>query len=74
MAAKSLRGTGLNAASQNQRMKSWAIYRYEGGGKLRYLGVVSATGQEDAMAKAVKLLPDEDPEKLCARLWESEQA
>jgi hypothetical protein len=34
-------------------LKSWAIYRYEGSGKLRYLGVVSATGQEDAMAKAV---------------------
>jgi hypothetical protein len=74
VAAKSLRGTGLNAASQNQRMKNWAIYRYEGNGKLRYLGVVSAAGQEDAMSKAVKLLPDEDPEKLCARLWEGEQA
>ena len=46
----------------------------EGGGKLRYLGVVSAAGQEDAMSKAVKLLPDEDPEKLCARLWEGERA
>ena len=55
-------------------LKSWAIYRYEGSGKLRYLGVISATGQEDAMAKAVKLLPDEDPEALCARLWEGERA
>ena len=51
-------------------LKSWAIYRYEGNGKLRYLGVISATGQEDAVSKAIKLLPDEDPEALCARLWE----
>jgi hypothetical protein len=36
-------------------LKSWAIYRYEGSGKLRYLGVISATGQDDAMAKAIKL-------------------
>ena len=55
-------------------MKNWAIYRYESRGKLRYLGVISATGQEDAMMKAIKLLPDEDPETLCARLWEGEQA
>ena len=55
-------------------LKNWAIYRYEGGGKLCYLGVVSATGQEDAMSKAVKLLPEEDPGALCARLWEGERA
>jgi hypothetical protein len=55
-------------------LKSWAIYRYEGSGKLRYLGVISATGQDDAMAKAIKLLPAEDPEALCARLWEGQQA
>ena len=73
MAAKSLRGTGLNAASQNQHMKNWAIDRYEGSGTLRYLGVISATGQEDAVSKAVKLLPEEDPEALCARLWEGER-
>jgi hypothetical protein len=55
-------------------LKSWAIYRYEGSGKLRYLGVISATGQDDAMAKAIKLLPEEDSEALCARLWEGERA
>jgi hypothetical protein len=54
VAAKSLRGTGLNAASQNQRMKNWAIYRYEGNGKLWYLGVISAAGQEDVLSKAIK--------------------
>jgi len=55
-------------------LKSWAICRYEGSGKLRYLGVISATGQNDAMAKAIKLLPEENPEALCARLWEGERA
>jgi hypothetical protein len=52
-------------------LKSWAIYRYEGAGKLRYLGVISATGQEDAMAKAVKLLPEEDLKRFargCGRV------
>jgi hypothetical protein len=29
-------------------LKNWAIYRYEGEGKMRYLGVISATGQDDA--------------------------
>jgi hypothetical protein len=45
-------------------LKNWAIYRYEAAGKLRYLGVVSATGQEDAMSKGIKLLPEENPEAL----------
>ena len=36
---------------------------------VRYLGLISATAQEDAVSKAVKLLPEEDPEALCARLW-----
>jgi hypothetical protein len=46
-------------------LKNWAIYRCEGGGKLRCLGVISATGQEDAMS---------DPEALCGRLWSGQQA
>jgi len=41
-------------ASPDRMLKSWAIYRYEGSGKLRYLGVISATGQDDALAKAIK--------------------
>jgi hypothetical protein len=55
-------------------LKNWAIYRYEGEGKLRYLGVISAAGQEDAFSKAIKLLPEEDPEALCLRPWEGERA
>ena len=54
-------------------LKNWAMYRYERSGKLQYLGVISATGQDDALAKAIKLLPEEDPEALCARLWEGQQ-
>lgn len=50
------------------------LNRHEGEGKLRYLGVISATGQEDAVSKAVKLLPEEDSEALRARLWEGERA
>jgi hypothetical protein len=55
-------------------LKKLGEYRYEGEGKLRYLGVISATGQEDAVSKAVKLLPEEDTRQLCARLWEGERA
>ena len=38
-------------------MKNWAIYRYEGAGMPRYLGVVSANGKKGAVLKAIKLLP-----------------
>jgi hypothetical protein len=31
----------------SRTLKSWAIYRYEGSGKLQYLGVISATGQDE---------------------------
>ena len=55
-------------------MKNWAIYQHEGEGMLRNLGVVSATGQEEAVSKAIKLLPGEDPRTLCATLWEGERA
>src|SRR5262245_25405392 len=40
---------------------------------MRYLGVVSATRQEDVMSKAIELLSEEDPRALCARLWEGER-
>jgi len=52
-------------------LKNWAIYRYEG--RASCLGVISATGQDDALAKAIELLPEEAPEALCARLWEGQQ-
>jgi hypothetical protein len=35
-------------------LKSWAIHRYGGSGKLRYLGVISATGQEDAISSRIR--------------------
>ena len=53
-------------------LKNWAIYRYEGEGKLRYLGVVSASGQDDALAKAIKLLPEEDRKSLRVKRWMGE--
>jgi hypothetical protein len=51
-------------------MNSWAIYRYQSKGRTHYLGVVSAKDRQEALAKAIKLLPEEDPETLCTRLWE----
>jgi hypothetical protein len=43
------------------RMNSWAIYRYQSKGRMSYLGVVSAKDREEALAKAIRLLPEEDP-------------
>jgi hypothetical protein len=51
-------------------MKSWAIYRYESKGRMQYLGVISAKDREEALAKAIRLLPEEHPETLCTRPWE----
>jgi hypothetical protein len=64
----------MSYVEEPRMMKNWAICQHEGEGKLRYLGVVSATGQEEAVSKAIKLLLEEDPRALCATLWEGERA
>lgn len=48
--------------------ESWAIYRHESKGRLEYLGAITAKGGEDALVQATKLLPEEDPENLIAKL------
>jgi hypothetical protein len=51
-------------------MSNWAIYRYESKGRMQCPGVASAKDREEALAKAIRLLPEEDPEALCTRPWE----
>jgi hypothetical protein len=49
--------------------ESWAIFRHESKGRLEHLGVITAKDGEDALVQATKLMPDEDPENLIAKLW-----
>jgi hypothetical protein len=47
-------------------LKSWGMYRSEGGGVLTFLGVISAIDADSALDKAERLLPEEPPDRLRA--------
>jgi hypothetical protein len=53
-------------------MQSWAIYRYERKGRLKYLAVITAKDGKDAHKQAVQLMPEENPESLIAKPWTGE--
>ena len=50
---------------KSDMLKSWGIYRSDGGNVLTFLGVSSAISAESALDKAGRLLPEE-PDRLFA--------
>jgi hypothetical protein len=53
-------------------MQSWAIYRHESHGRLKYLGVLTAKDRQHAHQQAVQLMPEENPEMLMVKSWAGE--
>jgi hypothetical protein len=53
-------------------MTSWAIFKKTEDVEV-YIGVVSAKDEQDALAKAALLLPEEDRRTLIARPWRDEK-
>jgi hypothetical protein len=51
-------------------LKSWGMYRSEGGGVLTFLGVISAIDADSALDKAERLLSEEPPDRLRAMEYE----
>jgi hypothetical protein len=48
--------------------KDWAIYRYCGEERLRYIGRI--TGRRAALVAAIQELPPEEAWQVCFRPWE----
>jgi hypothetical protein len=53
-------------------MTSWAIYRKTEDVEV-YIGVITAKDEQDALAKATLLLPEEDRRTLLAKPWGDEK-
>ena len=51
-------------------LKSWGIYRSDGGGVLTFLGVISAIDADSALDKAERSLSEEPPDRLRAMEYE----